>query len=77
MEPPQYWITFWIYNVKNTLIIELLQQIYCGILILFNLLMLVVILRFSTRLVSSCYRLMSRIGGQLLLLIVIHRNTVN
>jgi hypothetical protein len=39
----QYWITYWI------LITELPQQIYFGILILFNLLTLVVILRFSTR----------------------------
>ena len=39
----QYWITYWI------LITELLQQIYFGILILFNSLTLVAILHFSTR----------------------------
>jgi hypothetical protein len=38
-----YWITYWI------LITELPQQIYFGILNLFNSLTLVVILRFSTR----------------------------
>jgi hypothetical protein len=34
---------------QDTLITELLQQIYSGILILFNLLTLVIILHFSTR----------------------------
>ena len=63
----QHWITYWILTT------ELPQQIYFGILILFNLLTLVVILRFPT----PCIKLLqigvyaTRIGGRQLLLIVI------
>jgi hypothetical protein len=74
---PQYWITLWIITLW-IMIIELPQQIYSSIPILFNLLTLVVILRsnfcLSTRgikLVLQCDVLTTRIGGQQLPLIVI------
>ena len=68
----QYWITFWINNVKTPWSQNCGNNF--GIFILFNLLTLVVILRFSTRGIKLVLQIdvyATRIGGQQLPLIVI------